>query len=183
MEKASQHKLITHDMSPFLALALPPSLTLDEEAIKSAYDASAQEQIHLQARTTLLNPLSRLEAWMHAHDIPHQRHASIPEELLSLFSDLSESIMQVQQLSNKRKQAQSLLSQTLLDKQLFQQKPTLDTLAQKLEKLARSLHESLPMIEEEKDPNLANQAVQCLKFAQKWEAELNKSYNLLLGSL
>ncbi len=164
----------------FQTLALPADLTLTDEQIKTAYDASGRAEQHLTARNTLLHPASRLEAWMKLNQLEVARHASIPDELIPLFSQLSQLINEVSQLALKKQKATTLLSQTLIDKQLFQTKPELDQLAHKLATYRNQALASLSGLQNSPHPTEANTTLQTLKFLRKWEHELDKSYTQLL---
>ena len=167
-------------MTAFETLELPPQLTLTDEYIKETYDRSGQQEEHLHARNLLLNTTARLEQWMSATGLEKARHAAIPEQLIPLFSELSECLPKIDQLAEKKKLATTLLAQTLLDKQLFQQKDALDTLAQKLLSQRDALLRNFPALEAFPDAEPANILLQSLKFVQKWESELNKAYTQLL---
>jgi len=167
-------------MNAFESLEIPVRLLLSDEEVKLAYDSSPKEETHLSARNTLLNPAARLESWMEHYEIPKARHASIPAELIPLFSELSELINGISQLAQKRKEASTLLAQTLLDKQLFEKKPRLDDLAKNLANHRQTALSKLPELEEIRSSESANIVLQTLKFIQKWERELDKSYTQLL---
>jgi len=167
-------------MSLFGLLSLPTDLTLSEDQLKAAYDESPQEEQHLQARNSLLIPSIRLEQWMQSRGFAKTRHSSIPNEFIALFSHISGCVTRISQLSEKKKSASSLLGQTLLDKQLFEQKPNLDILATKLDALKAERLAEFHILQDTPSSDHANRLLQGLKFIQKWESELNKAYTNLL---
>ena len=168
-------------MNPFSILGLSPSLLLEDEAIKSAYDQSAKGEPELQARNNLLSPVTRIEAWMVAHHIEKEKHTQLPEVILPLFTQMADTITTIRDLAQKKSEASTFLTQTLLDKKLFEQKDHLDVLSQKVESLKSQIISQFPLIEETADSELSNSALQILKFQSKWEAELNQGYTMLLG--
>jgi|GEM_PF-6246888 len=167
-------------MNPFQILALSPQLTLTEHQIKEAYNQVNKTEETLQARNFLLNPVSRLEQWMSLNNIEIDRHASIPADFIEVFSQISECVNTVGQLSVKKEKATSLLAQTLLDKKLFEQKPKIDQLVQVLNALKDQRLSELIKLQKSFNPEQANIILQNLKFIQKWSAALDKSYTLLL---
>lgn len=167
-------------VSIFQTIGLPTRLNLTEDDIKAAYEKTTRQSPHLEARNRLLDPVERLECWMKESDIPVSRHASIPDQLIPIFSQLSATVNEVSQLAQKREKAKSILAQSLLDKQLFESKPKLDELMDVLNHHHSYALSILPVLEIEKPSQKANALLQTLKFIRKWRQELDKAYTQLI---
>lgn len=167
-------------MTAFETLGLPVSLQLTEGEIKSAYTSLGAGAETLAARNTLLAPVTRLTAWMEAHGMPQLKHAAIPDSIIPLFSQMAQTLGEVKALHHKRQQATTFLTQTLLDKSLFEQRPKLDELSSQIDQLELTTLDTFTSVENTQSAELANKTFQTLKFVTKWRAELSTAYNQLL---
>lgn len=166
-------------MSAFLTLSLSPSLTLSEEEIKKAYENTHRGEKELAARNTLLSPANRLAEWMVSVGLPLSKHASLPEQILPLFSEMVTVVEKVSSLSRKKTESKSVLAETLLMRELLLEKEHLDALSMKINTLEEDILSSFPTLERTPHEEAANHALQSLKYIKKWKAELNHAYGKL----
>ena len=166
--------------SSFEILKLPVSLKLTEEEVKSAFEKSQRGEKEIKSRVSLIDPVERLTEWMAVHKIDVSKHSSISPLVLELFSEIAEVTQKVNDLHQKRVQATTQLSQTLLDTKLYEQKPILDSLSERRDHKEGLVLRQLSQVEDSKDEVRVNEILQSLKFFRKWKAELNSLYNKLL---
>jgi len=166
-------------MSAFDILSLPLNLLLSDEEIKASFSESPQSEECLSARNSLLIPSGILEEWMKAKGIKIKKHTILSEDLVSLFGKVANIVSEVKTLSDKHKSASTLLTQTLLNKELFEKKADLDELSSEIELLESQTVNQFARIDESQDDELANNSLQILKFLRKWKQEVNESMGLL----
>lgn len=166
-------------MNAFKVLSLPISLTLSEEEIKKAFSSSPQGESELSARNLLIEPSSRLGEWMKAREMSQKKHATLPPNLITLFSKTAEVIGKVKELSEKHKKASSTLTRTLLNKELFEKKIPLEEISCEIDSMEKECAIKFPEIEKSENEELTNETLQTLKFLRKWRAEVNEAFALL----
>lgn len=167
--------------SAFQQLQLPVSLFITEEQIKEAFQNSKRLEADISARNILLNKHSLLSNWMTANHIEIRKHSIVPDSIVPLFSEIAILVNEVKEIAQKKTTATSFLSQTLLDKKLFEIKPKLDATSEQHQSLKNKTLENFSILEQTPDGALANTTLQTLKFLAKWEQQLNECYAALIG--
>lgn len=166
-------------MNTFDVLSLPVSLTFSEEDIKDAFTCSPQGETELSARNLLIEPSSRLAEWMKIKGIPQNKHATLPNDLINLFSKTAKVIGTVKELTEKHKRASSLLTRTLLNKELFEKRSALEEISREIQSMEKGCLTKFSEIEKVPNEELVNETLQTLKFLRKWSAQVNEAFGLL----
>jgi len=179
----------------FDLLSLPPSLTVPQEEVDAAWRAASQihhpdapssgdreagADLVNQARARLSKPAGRLQEWLQARKAPPPpRAASLPDEMMALFSRVNAALGEADKALGLNRGAQTALARSLLTAQsLRAQKRVQEQLGEITLQTARIARDQFVELERESletgDFDNAYQVLGTLKFLEKWEKECQR---------
>jgi hypothetical protein len=183
--------------SYFHLLQLPPSASLDEETLQSAYvaatrnahpdqaggDAALAAELNA-ALETLKSPVTRLRHLIETESATPWRSIPLESTLMSLFEKLGPLLQQGAAFLKKKQAATSALSRALLASQEMRLREQLEALNQQIEGPWESMEAQLPNYDHRiaaGDPSVWQelQALQAhFAYLSKWRAQIRE---MLLG--
>lgn len=165
----------------YALLGLPETLTLDSACVEDSWrtltrrDSSAAHEPDLNlARSTLLDPVSRLAHWLELRAPETGLDRAIEPALMDLFSEVSPVIKDTDDLLNRHRRASTALARAVLTREAIAAQLSIQGLLQRIQSLKTSFIERFETLEAEGHRGFYDEATKCLgqlKFLSRWEEQ------------
>lgn len=181
----------------FATLGLERRLTLDDQAIESAWrelgaalhpdqdqgDAEKAAAVN-QAYQALRSPARRLRHWLELHEAGLDRQTAITPDMMALFSEVGAVLNEADEVLKKRAAASSALAKALLAEAEIGAQQKLQALLGRLGREKATALDSFPAFEtaaSESDFVAARAAAGRLGFLEKWETQVQERLMSLIA--
>lgn len=178
--------------NPFALLGLPVSLELETAAIEEAWRQAIRQQeseggedaseLHA-SRSQLVDPVSRLEAWLEVKDPGGELDRAIAPELMDLFAKMGPALASADQVLSRHRQASTALVRALLAKECISAQLAVQGLMQEVLALKSGLLTRFAAFEAASVQGSfaeARRALGQLRFLSRWEAQCRERLLALL---
>jgi hypothetical protein len=179
---------------PFALLGLPRSPHLDPGDVERAWrglnreaaDSDADESSALnEARARLVDPVSRLAAWLELVDPAGVPERGISPALMDLFAKIGPVLASTDSLLARHRQAGTALARALLAKEAVAAQLAVQGLLQEIQPLKNALIDRFPGFEAAIAGDglvEARRALGQLKFLKRWEEQCRERLLALLAT-
>ncbi len=180
--------------NPFALLGLPESLLLDPALVEEAWRsltrddgaaAEAEAAARNQARVILLDPVSRLAAWLDLVTPPGAVERAIAPALMDLFAKIGPVLASTDALLARHRKSGTALARALLTKEAVAAQLAVQGLLQEIQPLKAALTERFPEFEAAAasgEFGEARRALGQLKFLRRWEEQCRERLLALLAT-